>query len=287
MVTRSEAHLRDLASRSARRYRMIIGVGGDTTFNIIASAILNAFPSGTPADAAPLLGMIGTGSANDILRGLGIHSIPAACRAIIVGACRDMDIGCVYINGSPTPVYFLGALSLGLGATVNQYVETFFQRFPRLALLNPFSQIFAGFWAVSASFKRGLIPVPVQIQIPENKPPDAHTIHSCSLAVILNSPFYAGGLRLSPYAADNDNRLDCCILSSTGFFHTLKLALPIFLGRQPQHPAWTFLQNPCFSLSRADLLPFDIQADGEIITGVRTIGISTVSPGLKVFYNAQ
>ncbi|HLP58029.1 MAG TPA: acylglycerol kinase family protein, partial [Candidatus Deferrimicrobium sp.] len=86
IVTESEDHLRYLAASAAKTpglYDAIIGVGGDTTFNIIATEILK----NRNEDPAPTLtvGMIGTGSANDVARGLGLETTAAACRAIIDG----------------------------------------------------------------------------------------------------------------------------------------------------------------------------------------------------------
>ena len=43
------------------------------------------------------VGMIGTGSANDITRGLGLETIATACQAIINGDIKKMDVGCVRI----------------------------------------------------------------------------------------------------------------------------------------------------------------------------------------------
>ncbi len=64
MVTESEDDLRQLAGEKAKEYEKIVGVGGDTTFNIIAGEILKY------RGPIPALGMIGTGSTNDIVRGL-------------------------------------------------------------------------------------------------------------------------------------------------------------------------------------------------------------------------
>ncbi|MGB6338430.1 MAG: acylglycerol kinase family protein, partial [Candidatus Aminicenantaceae bacterium] len=60
-VTQSEEDLLGLTQEKSKEYNVLVGVGGDSTFNIMANEIYKR-----SADVS--LGMIGLGSSNDILK---------------------------------------------------------------------------------------------------------------------------------------------------------------------------------------------------------------------------
>jgi diacylglycerol kinase (ATP) len=279
-VSQSEDHLRELAEESVLKYPVIVGVGGDTTFNIIAAEILHTCP-------APVLGMIGTGSANDVVRGLGIHNIDHACNAIKKGRVREMDVGTLKIKrdrGKDELIFFLGTLSAGLGTTVNRYVEQFHQRRKLLARLNPFTQVSAGLLGIRRSFSSGALPLNTRIHCtPPGSSEPVEAEISFSLLVFLNTPYYANGLKLVEGEHETrlfDGLLDCCIVHTTSFTNTLGMGLKVRKGKHANREEVTLLKAPLFTVTPA--APMDLQVDGEIIEQVREFEVSVVPGWLKV-----
>jgi diacylglycerol kinase family enzyme len=316
IVTESELQLRQLAAsavETAGNYDAIVGVGGDTTFNIIAAEILKhretagistaEMPSISPA-VGPTLGMIGTGSANDITRGLGLQSIETACRAIINGNTKKMDVGCVKIfNDSlllqplqPRPatntLFFLGTLSLGLGVLVNRFVEHFHQQHKTFSKLKLFDQLLPALYAIHASFSKKKVPLTVEITY--HDPESGETIIQpveFSLLAFLNTPYYANGLKLGQDNGLFDGLLDCFILRTNSFYETLRegIRLSHKNGHQgtkaPRDTKRIIFKNSFFKISASEAV--DIQLDGEIVHGIKEIEVSVIPGGLAVFSPAS
>lgn len=280
-VSDSEEHLKTLAAEVAgqyRKYRVIVGVGGDTTFNIAAAEILKH-------DPAPAMGMIGTGSANDIVRGLGIHKIEDSCKAIKQGNTKKMDVGHLKIKESS---FFLGTLSAGLGTTVNRYVEQFHQNHGTLSKLPFFNlnQSIAGLCGIYNSFSAKKLPLKGEIHYTDSNGGKKMVKGiEFSLLVFLNTPYYANGLKLtavdtSPAPTLFDGLLDCCIIHTTSFLHTFKIGMKVQKGRHIGSKEVTMLQSPSFKIFLEK--PGDIQVDGEIIEGIEEFEVSVIPGKLKV-----
>ncbi len=304
IVTESEAHLRRLAASAAQtagKYEAIVGVGGDTTFNIIATEILKHRETAETAAAtppmhapAPIVGMIGTGSANDIARGLGLQSIETACQAIINCDIKKMDVGCVKIFKNPPPLqplqpqpgpetfFFLGTLSLGLGVTVNQYVESFHQRHKTLSKLKPFDQMLPALYAIFDSFSRKKVPLTVEMAYHDLKSNEKIILPvEFSLLVFLNTPFYANGLKLGEDNGLFDGLLDCFILRTKSFFKTYWEGIRLQERKNYQGNDRTSIRSSWYKISSPEAV--DIQVDGEIIQGMRDMEVTVIPGGLDVF----
>jgi len=299
MVTENETHLRRLAASAAQtagKYDAIVGVGGDTTFNIIAAEILK--PRETPPSApAPIVGMIGTGSANDITRGLGMESIETACRAIINGNIKKMDVGCLKIFKNPPPLqpllplqpqpgpetlFFLGTVSLGLGVFVNRYVENFQRRHKTLSKLKPFDQLLPALYAIYDSFSRKKIPLSMEMAYRDPVSNEKIILPvEFSLLVFLNTPFYANGLKLGQDNGLFDGLLDCFILRTKSFYKTLREGIRLLGRKNSQGNDRTSLRSDWYKISANKAV--DIQVDGEIIRGIREMEILLIPGGLDVF----
>ena len=283
-VTESENHLRQLAAELTPNYDIIIGVGGDTTFNIIAGEILKK----GKLEYSPNLGMIGTGSANDITRGLGINNIEDTCAAIVKSSTRKMDVGTLKIiksdsrtSDSQSPLrFFLGTLSLGLGTTVNRYIEEFHSRHKILSRINPFDQLFTGLYAIHDSFSKNKVPLTIDLTYHDIISTESRTKPTTfSLLVFLNTPYYSNGIKLGEDNGLFDGYLDCREIHTHSFSHTLWTGIRI--GRGILKPGEvTSIQSNLFKLSSKQT--FDIQVDGEIIENVNEVEISLVPGALNV-----
>jgi len=98
--------LSELIRRYKDRVDLVIVVGGDGTLNAAADGLAE---TGLP------LGLIPTGTANDLARTLGVPTdLAAACEVIANGQLRTIDLGCV--NGK----HYFNVASLGLTVRITQ-----------------------------------------------------------------------------------------------------------------------------------------------------------------------
>ena len=70
-VTKSEKDLVRLTGEKCKEYQVLVGAGGDSTFNIMINEIFRR-------SADVTFGMIGLGSSNDIMKEFGIDSLEKA-----------------------------------------------------------------------------------------------------------------------------------------------------------------------------------------------------------------
>ncbi|UCH97652.1 MAG: hypothetical protein JSV88_12605 [Candidatus Aminicenantes bacterium] len=274
-VSESEEHLKQMTVEAAFKYPAIVGVGGDTTVNIMVRKLLK---SDCPF---PTLGMIGTGSANDIVRGLGIHKIRDACAAIKKGVVEEMDIGCVKIKGNSRPYFFVGSLSAGLGTAVNRYVAKFQQDHKIITKIQPFFQLFPGLVGIYDSFSKKKLPLQTKIQYSDGKKGEPIIKNfAFSLLVILNTPYYANGLKLGRDNGCFDGLLDCCVIDTRNFWQTFMMGLKIQRGTHIRCENVEYMHSP--SLKFLSEQPMDILADGEIIEEVKEFEVSVMKRKLKV-----
>jgi diacylglycerol kinase (ATP) len=277
-VSQSEAHLKQLAVDTANRYEALVGVGGDTTFNIMVRKLLK---SDCPF---PVMGMIGTGSANDIVRSLGIHKIKDACAAIKKGFTTPLDIGCVKIEGRLKPYFFVGSLSVGLATTVNRYVDRFQKSHRFITKIQPFYQLVPGLVGIYDSFSKKKLPLQLEMQYQNGSDVDDMVKKmELSLLVILNTPYYANGLKLGINNSSADGILDCLIIDTRSFWDTFRMALKIQRGTHMTCRNVEYVMSPSFKVVSEK--PLDLLADGEIIEKVREFEVSVIRDKIKVLSN--
>ncbi|HLP59711.1 MAG TPA: hypothetical protein VK186_12805, partial [Candidatus Deferrimicrobium sp.] len=193
---------------------------------------------------------------------------------------KKMDVGCVKISKKPGTLFFLGTLSLGLGVTVNRYVESFQQRHKILSGWKPFNQLSPALYGIYDSFAQKKIPMKVELEYREPASGEKITLPvEFSLLVLLNTPFYANGLRLGQTNGLFDGVLDCCMIDTKTFFTTLRYGLHIL--RRKHNRTENVLRSTWYKISAPG--PIDIQIDGEIIRDIREIEVTVNPGGLDVF----
>lgn len=269
-LSQSEAHLIELARTLAHSYTMVTAVGGDTTFTLTAAEIINGGMDVT-------LGIVGTGSANDISRGLGIYDLDALCEAIIAGRVRRMDAGCLFLPDRQHPLYFMGALSLGLGVDVNLFIAEARRRLPLLNRGGSAVQALTGIAAMRHAFSRKSVPDRIQLK----------TDGCCrevyfSLALFANTPYYANGVRLLPEATPFDGRLHCCIIHTRSLSQTLRLSPKIIGGRHTSMREVEIIPRSAFQVVPASG-QIALQYDGKVITGIESFRVEVRPAVLKTF----
>jgi diacylglycerol kinase family enzyme len=272
-VSESERDLRKMSIEVMHQYKDIIAVGGDTTFNIIASEILN---HEIPAHPLPRLGIIGTGSANDVCRGLGIEKMESLCDCLVGEKIRKMDVGLVEISGVQQRYYFLGSMSAGLGPVVNQYVDQFNRKYRGLTRFTPGGQVLVGGMGVFKAFARKQVPLTLTLFSDQNEEKI-----SFSLLVFLNTRYYANGLNLNDETSAFDGRIDCMALHTTSVWETLRFKQWLKQGLHRDQDGIRYLGSSWFDISMDTAL--DILLDGEIIRNVSKCRVAVLPGALEVF----
>lgn len=275
-VSKSEDHLRQLAVDCAATYKRIVAVGGDTTYKIVAKELLNL--SSSADRPRPILGMLGTGSANDVVRSVGTFDIEDLCKALTGDIIGRMNIGRIEILGSGHRDLFLGAVCLGLGTTVNQFIAAFTQRHPYLAKTDTIGHGFAGFTAVRRSFKEKQVPMTATLSWEQ----EAREVRF-SLMAFLNVPFFASGLLLVPGQSPFLRILDTVVVNTPTLSNTIGVALSTARGNHLTRREVDIITAGAFRLTAPAGETMDIQVDGDVITGIPGFEVSLIPETLEVF----
>ena len=272
-VTRSEAHLIETTVKVIRDYPVIIGAGGDTTINIIASEILHL-------KKGNVLGIISLGSTNDLARDIGVNKLENACDAIIAGVSRSLDVG-IITTGNPKKSYtFLAQACMGLGVEVNRYVTAWMMKHRLLSRLHSTAQLIAGVAGIYNSFKTKAVPMNLEL-----KASDISRSINSPLLVFNNTSLFAGQFRPSPAANPTDGKLDCCIFNTPTFSRFFKAALQVNSQKHLQNNQAQVLQDDYFRIHSPQ--PFEFQVDGEVVGSNGDIEVSIKPGALKVIINQK
>jgi diacylglycerol kinase family enzyme len=267
-ISKSEHHLRELAQETIAKYPTIIGVGGDTTFNIIVKEILDRGGRNT-------FGTIGTGSTNDFVRGLGIQKTRTACETIKRGKVKKIDTGLLRLHGISEPYYFLSALSLGLGVTVPQYVNYFNINHKTILKTRLLGQTIPGILGIYDSFSKKKLPIKLSIEYNHMRKK-----HSVSLLAFLNTPYVANGLNLTPEASPFDGKIDGCILKTPSFFSSFLIGLMSYKGKHIKRKEVELIRTESIKVRPEH--PIDIQIDGIILSDIKEFEVSVAPQALNI-----
>jgi diacylglycerol kinase (ATP) len=247
-VTRSAEDLRALTRQHVKKYRAVVGAGGDSTFHIVVNEIM-------AAGADVNFGMIAVGSSNDIAKEFGVETLEKACLALKNMRTKKIDLG--VIDEGEMPVrYFLGQANIGVGAFVNQYVAELAQRKPKSAE----RQTLAGIRGIIRAYRDKRVPLPLAVGFE-----GAHVEGEFVAAIVSNVRYWATGKIINPKARPDDGRLDACLIRKCSFLRLARISSLANTGKHGKAKEVDILQSRSFEISSPR--PFMIQADGEILRG--------------------
>jgi len=226
------------------RYRRVIAVGGDGTCHEVVNGLLIAAQRG---GQVPALGVIPTGSGNDLAHSLGIHpDIEQACNILKNGSGRVIDVGRVTVDGKS--LFFANNVGLGLDAEV--------------ALTTRKSRILRGFlmYLGSALWAVAFGKWPYQARFSFNNEQHEQTI---TLFTVANGQRSGGGFFFTPEAKLDDGLFDICYASSLSRFEVLNLLPKTLKGTHIHHQAVTLRRSNKIQIFVEAGIPGHI--DGEIL----------------------
>jgi diacylglycerol kinase (ATP) len=270
-VTQSEEALIRLTQEKSKEYKVLVGAGGDSTFNIMANEI-----NKRSADVS--LGMIGLGSSNDIAKEFGIDSLDKACLALKKKRTKRVDLGSIEEDSFLLRL-FLGQANVGLGVYVSKHADGMAARGSRWAKF----QTVAGISGIRDAYRSQKIPLSLTIES------DIGEVHGkFILASFNNIRYWATGRLLCPEAQPDDGKLDACLIDNCSFSRFAQIALMAKKGNHIKTKEVKILQSSGFTVSAEEA--FEIQTDGEIVhrpnssTQFKTIQFRLLPQALSIIY---
>lgn len=235
LVSKKAGDISAMISENASKAQGVIVAGGDGTMNAAAEALVK---TGLP------LGILPSGTANDLARTLAIPEDPRkAAEIIATGHTRRIDLGSV--NG----YYFFNVASIGLAADLaGKLTKQVKKRFGRLS------------YAIAA-FKVLMEARPFTAEITSNG--EVTRVKTLQIGVG-NGRFYGGGMTVESSALINDGNLD---LYSLEIDEVWKLALLLRSFRLGRHGLWEAVRTArCTEFEVKTRRSQPINLDGELMT---------------------
>jgi len=196
-------------------YDAVIAVGGDGTVREVATGL-------HLGGGAPRLGIVPTGTGNDLAFSLGLPAdIEAA--ATVAASGRSVPLDLVRASGldeDEEPRFLANAAVAGFGGRIGNSMSPTFRR-----RLRPIAYPLAALGQI-----RDLRPYPVRLEV------DGQVIETRALMVVLANGEYAGGrIRFAPGASPGDGMLDLVIVHAVSPPRLATLVPRVLLGRHATH----------------------------------------------------
>jgi YegS/Rv2252/BmrU family lipid kinase len=237
---------RELAREASSRYDVLTAVGGDGTVNEVASGIL---ASGREQVS---LGILPSGTGNDLAQQAGLGSPAAGVAALASGRSRRWDVVAVREAAASRggEHYALNFAAVGFASELIKRTTTQVKHWfgPRLCYSVGF---FRAWWSFRAPKMRVVT--------------DRQTFAGPFFHVCAGNTEYAGGgvMRLSPGARPDDGQLDLCLIESLGRWETLWRFPSLLRGTHVRHPGVHYFRGPRLRVETDP--PGPLQLDGELV----------------------
>jgi diacylglycerol kinase (ATP) len=244
------AEAADLARQAvAEEYDVLAVMGGDGMVHLAVQAL---------AGTGTALGVIPTGTGNDVARYLGlprgkpVDAAEVICRQVI----RPMDLGKAGSN------YYATVLATGFDSLVNERANE--MTWPRGQMRYNLATL--------AELKV-FTPLPYTLELDgERRRLDA------MLVAVGNGPSYGGGLRMCEGALLDDGQLDVVIINPISKPELLKVYPRLFRGTHVSHPAYEHHRVRQVSVAAPGIVAY---ADGERL-GPLPLNVECASAALSV-----
>jgi diacylglycerol kinase (ATP) len=233
---------------------VMVVMGGDGMLHLGVNEAVRAQQS---APAAPTLGLIPSGTGNDLCRGLDIGTDPLAAVEIILGGHENaVDLARV------GEAYIGTIIASGFDAMVNRRAND--MRWPKGSSRYPLA-----LFAVLRTFE----PLHYQLTID-----GVRRDLDAMLVAVGNTRSYGGGIRICPDADPADGLLDVTIIHPVGRPTLLRLMPLLYTGG--------FVTDPCVELLRVRSITIDGPGlvgfgDGEM-NGATPLAVEQIPAALRV-----
>jgi len=240
----------------------IVAVGGDGTSHEILNGMMDV------ADGEPIgnLAWIRGGSGNDFAAASGAPvDVDAACRLVVQGATRVVDVGKVVIDGELTR-YFDNVVGIGFDGLVSKETRNA-KKARGLALYLP---------AVLRTIFVTMYPMRVAVTLDDEE----LDVEPMMIAVV-NGPREGGGFIISPEAKLDDGLLDVLVVDNASRMQMLGLVPRFLKGTHLSHEKVSLRTARRVHISSDEPLHFHV--DGEVLCDVaHDIAIEVVPSALRI-----
>ncbi len=230
-------------------YDLLVTMGGDGLVHLAIQAV---------AESPTVLGVVPTGSGNDVARYLGIPLAKplAAADVICRQLTRTMDLG------KAGSTYFATVLATGFDSLVNERANRL--RWPHGQLR---------YHLATLAELRVFNPVTYTLEIDGRR-----LLHDAMLVAIGNGPSYGGGLRICEGALLDDGLLDVVIIKPISKAELLTVYPRLLRGTHVRHPAYEHHRARRVSVAAPGIVAY---GDGERI-GPLPLSVECVQAALTV-----
>lgn len=234
-------------------HRLIVAAGGDGTINEVVDGIMRAVDDlGLVDDQVPVLGLIPIGRGNDFAFSAGISKdVTAACKRIVGGKSRKIDVGKVYGGEFPQGRYFVNGVGMGFEPLVN-FCAMDFKRI-------------SGMPSYVIALLKILCHYPAPIQLTMKTDNGEESIATQQVS-ICNGRRMGSTFLMGPDAILDDGLLDIVYASKPiKGSELIPIALLFFKGKQVNHPYFKVQRTKSITLE-ASQGGMPVHADGEIVS---------------------
>jgi diacylglycerol kinase (ATP) len=248
------------AAAAADRARTIIIAGGDGTINETINGLLTS-----GCDHIPRIGIIPLGSSNDFSKSLGIpQSLSEACRTVIAGTTREVDIGRV---GSR---YFCSASCLGYFSEIaarSLRMRGFGRSLRYILPALPVIREMTSGWQMNVATDNGVF-------------------HGTYAVLLVGNASRFGGLTMLPGARVDDGAFDCLLIEMAGKWEALRLIPLVYQEALERHKRVLRFQTRSLSVSLSR--PSRLCNDGEVYPApVQQLDYAVLPQKLSVICRAR
>lgn len=253
--TEAPGHAMTLAQQAAHQDKLLVVAGGDGTINEVVNGLLQHSGEPTNGNVLGPIGILPTGTANDLAVMLDLPlDLAAACQRLVSGQTRTIDVG--QVNGR----YFVNNSAVGLEPMVSLGYEKL--RWLRgsfryiVAALREIAS--AKGWQTELRWDEGEYTGPM------------------TLVSVGNSRRTGGAFYMTPQAELDDGQLDFVFGGEISRWQMLTLLPKTFNGSHIHHPQVTYSKTTSLSIICSP--PTPIQTDGEVIDMAATTITYQISP---------
>ena len=245
-LTTHPGHAITLAEQAARKFDVVVAVGGDGTVLEVATGLLLAVATETA------LGIVPFGTGNDVARMVGVNNVQAALETLRHGQPRAIDVIEVRCHDGTKPIIRYALLFAAVGFASELIKHTT----PRIKRLFGSRLCYsAGFFRALFSYRPSLMRVSCDGRSKQGR---------LFLACAGNSEFAGGNvMHLSPGALVDDGLLNVSLIEMAGRWETARQFFRLLRGTHIHHPNVRYF--PARSLSVASDANIEVTLDGDIV----------------------